>query len=118
MSTDEPQSPPPKPSRSGFAVSITLNVLVIVSVLVLIPVIKHDHEVNPLFLTAFFNQMEVVGVIAFCLAVGDLLINLRREDRRGAILATAGILLALTPQPLGSFALHVAAHFLGWRLDG
>jgi len=98
--------------------AVTLNALVIASVLIAIPVVQRDREMmDPIFLVAFFNQMELLGFIGFCLAVGELIVNLRRSNRKDTILAMVGMGLSLTPSFVGTATLRIVSHFMGWRIE-
>jgi len=117
MPTDEPLTPAPKPSRTGFAIAITLNVLVIVAILIGIPIEQSTHLELAIPLMAFAFQMGALGIVALLFSIADLVTNHRRENRRGMILAGVGMGLSLLPQQIGSALIHIAAHFLGWHLD-
>jgi len=117
MSTDELKSPKPKSSRTGFAIAITLNALVVVAILAGIPIEQSKHMELAIPLMAFAFQMGALAVVPFFFSLADLVTNRRQDNRRGTILAIAGMVLSLLPQPLGSALIHIAAHFLGWHLD-
>jgi hypothetical protein len=117
MPIDEPRTPSPKPSRTGFAIAITLNVLVVVAILIGIPIEQSTHLELAIPLMAFSFQMSALGIVALIFSIVDLVTNRQRNDRRGAILAGVGIVLSLLPQHVGSALIHIAAHFLGWHID-
>jgi Na+/pantothenate symporter len=117
MATDHSKPVNLKAGKTGFAAACTINVLVVCSVLVAIPFSLHDREFNPFFLLAFFNQMEVMGVLALCLSLADIVRSSRVEGRSGRIYGIAGVVLAMLPLPTGLLALRIVAHILGWQLQ-